>query len=188
MRKELDKWRFHTQMEDSEHILCRFLIALDELRARLAPSKYPNIEISDEGYLWFNIETPKGIVEILAFPFGFKEFKEPSLAVSLPRKAEDVEPQLLNELRLIAQNISGLKTFAAFCTAEETLKAYKQNGHPPLTLLWSLNELPEMKKKNVFLNYLGVGFCVVEKSVSEIENTIGKILWKLEERIISTRE
>ena len=175
-------------MEDSEHILCRFLIALDELRARLAPSKYPNIEISDEGYLWFNIETPKGIVEILAFPFGFKEFKEPSLAVSLPREAEDVEPQLLNKLRLIAQNISGLKTFAAFCTAEETLKACKQNEHPPLTLLWSLNELPEMKKKNVFLNYLGVGFCVIEKSVSEIENTIGKILWKLEERIISTRE
>ena len=188
MRKELDKWRFHTQMEDNEHILCRFLIALDELRARLAPSKYPNIEISDEGYLWFNIETPKGIVEILAFPFGFKEFKEPSLAVSLPRKAEDVDPSLLNKLRLITESITGSKMLAAFCTTEETLKAYKQNKHPPLIFLWSLNELPEMKKKRVFLNYVGVGFSVVEKGVSEIEKTIRRILCKLEERIIGTRE
>ncbi len=188
MRKELDKWRFHTQMEDSEQILCRFLIALDELRARLAPSKYPNIEISDEGCLWFNVEASKGTVEILAFPFGFKEFKEPSLAVSLPRKAEDVDPNLLNKLRLITQSITGLKTFAAFCTAEETLKAYKQNKHPPLTFLWGRDELLEVKKKYVFVNYVGVGFSVVEKDISEIEHTIRKILCKLEERIISTRE
>lgn len=188
MRKELDEWCFHTQTEDSEHILCRLLIAVDELRARLAPSKYPNIEISDEGYLWFNVETPKGTVRILAFPFGFKEFKEPSLAVSLPRKAKDVDSNLLNKLRLITQSITGLKTFAAFCTAEGTLKAYKQNKHPPLTFLWSLNELPEMKKKRIFLNYLGVGFPVAEKGVSEIERTLRKVLWKLEERITSTRE
>lgn len=77
---------------------------------------------------------------------------------------------------------------AAFCTAEETLKAYRQNEHPPLIFLWSLTGLPEMKKKRVFLNYVGVGFSVVEKGVSEIEKTIRSILCKLEERIIGTRE
>jgi hypothetical protein len=170
------------QIEDGEHGLCRFLIALDELRARLAPSRYPNIEISDEGYLWFNVETSRGTVEILAFPFGFKEIKEPSIAVSIPRKAEEVDPNLVNSLRQIAEGTTELKTFAGFSTSKETLNAYRHNKHPPLALIWSLNKLPEMKKKRLFFNYLGVGFSVVEKSVSETESLIRSILLKLEER------
>lgn len=181
MRKELDEWRFRAQREDNEQALRRFLIALDELRARLAPSKYPNLEISDEGYLWFNVETSKGTVEILAFPFGFKKLKEPSIAASLPRKAEDVDSNLLNQLRQIAEGITALKTFAGFSTDEETLNAYRQDKHPPLTLLWSLNELLQMKKKRVFFGYLGVSFSVVGKSISEIEHMIRNILVKLEE-------
>jgi hypothetical protein len=188
LRKELDEWRLHVKMEDGEHALCRFLIALDELRVRLAPSKYPNIEISDEGYLWFNVDTSKGTVEILAFPFGFQELKELSIAVSLPRKAEDASLSLLNKLRQIAENITGAKAFAGFSTREETLSAYRQNKHPQLALLWSLNEMLEMKKKSVFFSYLGVSFSVVEKSVSQIEHIIRDILLKLEEKIIHTRE
>ena len=93
MRKDLDEWSFHVKTEDSESALCRFLIALDELRARLS-LKYPNIEVTDEGYLWFNIDTSKGTVEILAFPFGFKELEGPSIAVSLPREAEEADLSL----------------------------------------------------------------------------------------------
>lgn len=186
MRKELDKWRFHIQMKDSEHILCRFLIALDELRARLAPSRYPNVEISDEGYLWFNLETSKGTVEILAFPFGFKEVKEPSIAVSLPRKEEDVDLKLLDKLCQIAESVTGSTTFAGFSTAEETLNAYRQNKHPPLTLLWSLNEMLEKKKKHAFFSYFGLSFSVVEKSISKVERVIRNIVLKLEETITNT--
>lgn len=180
LRKDLDCWRFHVKMEDSERTLCRFLIALDELRARLAPSRYPNIEIADEGYFWFNVDTSKGTVEILAFPFRFKNHKEPSIAVSLPRKAEDADLTLLNTLHQIANNITGAKAFAGFSTNSETLSAYRRNEHPPLALFWSLNEMLE-KKKDVFFSYLGALFPVAEKSVSEVERIIRDILLKFEE-------
>lgn len=64
LRKDLDKWSLHVKDEDTSRALSRFLIAFDELRARLAPSKYPNIEISDEGYFWFNIGTSMGPAEV----------------------------------------------------------------------------------------------------------------------------
>lgn len=174
--------------EDNEHSLCRFLIALDELRARLAPSKYPNIEIADEGYFWFNVDTSKGTVEILAFPFGFKKLKEPSIGVSLPRKAEDADVNLLNKLHQIANNITEAKAFAGFSLDKDILSAYRQNKHPPLALFQSFNEMLDLKRKGVFFSYLGVTFPIVEKGVSEVEHTIRDILLKLEERTIQKRK
>lgn len=184
MRKELDKWRFHVKTEDTEHALCRFLIALDELRARLAPSKYPNIEIADEGYFWFNVDTSKGTVEILAFPFGFKKLKRPSIAVSLPRKAEDAHLDFMKKLCQIADKITGAKAFAGFSTCDEILSAYRQNKHPPLALFWNLNKMLEMRKKGVFFSYIGVIFPVIEKSIFEVENTIRDILSKFSETVL----
>lgn len=180
LRKELDEWSLYVKMEDREHTLCRFLIAIDELRARLAPFKYPNIEISDEGYLWFNVDTSKGLAEILAFPLGFYS-KEPSVAVSLPRNAEDVDPNFLNKLHQIANNIPGATAIAGFSTHEEILCAYRQNKHPSLTLLQILDGMLEVKKKGVFFSYLGVKFSVVEKKLFEIEHIIRDILLGLEE-------
>lgn len=182
MRKELDEWRLRVEMENDEEALCRFLIALDELRVRLAPSKYPNIEISDEGYLWFNVSTSMGTVEIFAFPFGFKEFNEPSIGASFPCRAEDVSSNFFDKLQKIVAHIAGTKAFAGFCTHEETLNAYKQNKHPPLTRLWRLDEMLEMKEKMPFFSYLGVSFSAVEKNVSNIERIIRDVLLKFEEK------
>jgi len=177
----LNGWRLVVKLEDNESAFCRFLIALDELRARLSPSKYPNLEISDEGYLWFNVDSSSGTVEIFAFPFGFKEFKEPAIAISLPQKAEVVNFNFLNKLQQMADNIDGVKVFGCFSTREETLNAYKQNRHPSLNCLWELNEMLEMKKKISFFNYLGVIFSVIEKRIAEVEHIIKSVLSKLEE-------
>lgn len=181
MRKDLNSWHFSAETENSERALCRFLIALDELRARMSP-KYPNIEISDEGYLWFNIDTSEGIVEILAFPLGFREkILEPSLAASFPREAEQADLNLLKKICQIADDINGAKTLIGFSAKNETLEAYKQDRHPPLTLLLDLEKTLEMKKKDVFFSYLGVSFSIVEKNVSEVEQILKEILLRLKE-------
>ena len=71
MRAQLDGWRFCREDDSERGVLTRFLIAIDELRARLNPRDYPNLEISDEGHLWFNVPSPIGTLEVLAFPVGF---------------------------------------------------------------------------------------------------------------------
>ncbi len=182
MRKELDRWRFCEERENEEHALCRFLIGIDELRARLAPSKYPNVEITDEGYLWFNVDTPKGTVEILAFPFGFKKFNEPSIAISLPCKAEHMDLSLLSRLCQFAHNVKGAEVFAGISTHQEILSALSENEHPPLAPAWSADEVKTMTKKNVFFSYFGVIFGVSEKNVSEVEYIIAGSLSKIEEK------
>jgi hypothetical protein len=183
LRKDLDEWSFHVKNEDAGYALSRFLIALDELRARLAPSKYPNIEISDEGYLWFNIDTSMGTAEVLALPFGFKPIKPPSLLVSFPRKAEDINLDFLNKLRQISNSISEAKLFAGFSTNQKILAAYRQNKHPPLVCTQDFDEILEMKKRGVFFSYLGICFSVLDKSISEVEQTIRNILLKLEGKV-----
>jgi hypothetical protein len=184
LREELDEWRLHVKTENIEQALCRLHIAIDELRARLAPSKYPNLEISDEGYLWFNADTSIGIVEILSFPFGFKEIKTPSIAVSLPRKAKDVNLGLLNKLRQLADNISGAKVSATKSGSEvsKILSAYKHNEHPSLIFTSELKEILDMKRKDVFLSYFGLFFPVDDKTVSDVEHIIRDVLLKLEEK------
>ena len=174
MRKSLNDWSFKLEGEDTGYSLARFLIAFEELRVRLAPSRYPNIEISDEGHLWFNVDTPIGIVEVLAFPFGFSNIQSPSLAVSLPRKAQDLDILFLNNLKETSQRINGatLFTHKKSSTTEEILSAFKQNQHPPLTFTSDFNEILRLKEKDAFFSYLGVCFPVQGKTVCEVEQKI----------------
>lgn len=183
LRKDLDKWSLHMKNENADHALSRFLIATDELRARLTPSKYPNIEISDEGHLWFNVDTSIGTAEVLALPFGFRTIKPPSLLVSFPRKAEDVNSDFLNKLRRISDNISEAKLFAGFSVNHEILAAYRQDRHPPLVFTQNFKEILEMKSRDVFFSYLGICFPVMDKTISEVEETIRKILLMLEGKV-----
>lgn len=180
MRRDLDEWSLHAKNDDDDHALSRFLIAIDELRARLAPTKYPNIEISDEGYLWFNIDTSIGTAEVLALPFGFRTIKTPSLLVSFPRKAEDVTLDTLNKLRQISESIDEAKLFAGFSTNQEILAVYRQDKHPPLICTQDFEEILEMKGRKVFFSYLGISVSVLGKTISDIEQAIRSILLRLE--------
>jgi len=152
LRKNLNAWRFNFEGEDAGPALARFLIAFDELRARLAPSKYPNIEVSDEGHLWFNIDSLVGVVEVLAFPFGFDGVEAPFFAVSLPRKAEDVDLGLLNRLMKIAgDNEAQLFADQKTATVEEILSAYSRNEHPPLNFTSDFDENPQRERQKSLL-------------------------------------
>lgn len=183
MRKNLNAWRFNFEDEDAGPALERFLIAFDELRARLAPSKYPNIEVSDEGHLWFNVDSLVGVVEVLAFPFGFGGIEAPFFAVSLPRKAEDVDLGLLNRLMKIAgDNEAQLFANQKTTTVDEILSAYSRNEHPPLGFTSDFDEILSMKVSGVFFSYLGVRFSVAHETVSEIEVKIRNIISRLEQK------
>ncbi|MFP3985663.1 MAG: hypothetical protein ACLFU9_06860 [Candidatus Bathyarchaeia archaeon] len=187
MRKELDRWRLYSKTEDTEQFLCRFLIALDELRARLSP-RYPNLEVTDEGHLWFNIDTTEGTFEILAFPFGFKKLEGPTIAASLPCKATDVDPYFLKKLHQTADKMIEAKAFAAISTYHEIMDAYRQNTNPPLTFFWKPEEMLKAANENVFFSYLGIGFSVAEKMVGQVEQTIKDVLLKLDLKIIPPKE
>jgi hypothetical protein len=167
--------------ENDDQALCRFLIGVDELRARLAPSRYPNIEIADEGYLRFSIDASAGSVEVLIFPFGFKEFKEMSVAVSLPRGIEDVNSKLTDELRKIRDSIKGAKTIIGFCTHEEIMNSYEHNTHPPLALFWNSDKMLEIRKRTDFLSYFGILFSIADMTAAEVESTVRDTLSKLNE-------
>ncbi|MGD8507104.1 MAG: hypothetical protein PVF15_10635 [Candidatus Bathyarchaeota archaeon] len=182
MRKDVDNWSLSVEKEDTGCALSRFLIAFDELRARLAPSRYPNIEISDEGHLWFNVDTSIGAIEVIALPFGFEAIEHPSILVSLPSKAEDVSPDFLKELHRIYNSNRRFKLFAGYSTNQEILFAYRQNEHPPLVHARSFGEIVEMKQHDAFFSYLGICFSVVGEIVSEVEQLIREILLKLEEK------
>jgi len=184
MRKGLDGWHFRVEGEDASLALPRFLTGFEELRARLAPAKYPNLEISDEGYLWFNIDASVGIIEVMAFPFGFKDMKVPFIAVSTPRKAEDIELRTLEKWRKISSEIAEARFFAdkTTVTVHEILDAYKRDQHPPLAFTSDFDEIMNLKKKGAFFSYLGVRFPAQGKTVCEIEHMIRNIVSKLESK------
>jgi len=169
----MDLWKLSVETDDVGDNLSRFLIGFDELRARLAPPRYPNLEISDEGCLWFNIGNS---VEIIGIPFEFKGLKAPSLIISFPRKAEDTGISFLENLRNVAQVVEGAELFAGTSEKDETLKAYEENRNPPLTIAQNLQEILILKEKGVFFSYLGVQLNVASKTVSEIENSVKHIL------------
>ena len=179
MRHELDAWNLFMQTENSGENLTRFLIAFDELRARLAPSKYPNVEITDEGCLWFNVDTFMGNCEIIGVPFEFKDLKASSIIISFPRKADDINGKFLNKLCYIGDKMSELTLFAGTSPTIETLQAYQQNILPPLTIAHSYDEIYNPKRKGVFFNYLGIAFSITDKNVSKVENVIKQILYEL---------
>jgi hypothetical protein len=170
LRRVLDGWSLLTEEE-----------TIDELRARLEPSKYPNIEVSDEGHLYFTIDASMGTIEVIAFSFGFKKVKYPSFLVSLPGKAKDVTSDFLNRLRQISST-RGFELFAGFSTDKEILDAYGQGGHPPLVCTQDFKEILKMKREGVFFSYLGICFPVRGKTVLEVERMIRRVLSGLEKR------
>jgi len=182
LRKDLDGWRFYLEDEDVSYSLARFLIAFEELRVRLAPDKYPNIEISDEGHLWFNMDTGIGVVEVLAFPFGFQQIAAPSIAFSLPRKAEKINLIFLEKIKQIPHNFVGVQLFTheIATTREEILDAFKRNEHPSLSFTSDFDHILALKKKGIFFSYLGVYFTVVDKTVSQVESMTRDIVFSLE--------
>lgn len=180
LRSDLNEWHLHIKGENKWHRLSRFLIAMDELRARLAPSKYPNLEISDEGNLWFNIDTSTGTAEVFAIPFGFELITSPSILVSFPRKAEKVNMRFLRRLDRISKNNKLAELFAGFSTKEETLDAYRKGHQPSLSCTRDLQKITQMKKQNVFFSYLGLHFPVIDQTVFEVESMIRNILVMLE--------
>ena len=168
--------------EDASLALSRFLTGFEELRARLAPSKYPNLEISDEGYLWFNIDASIGTVEVLAFPFGFDDMKAPFIAISIPRKAEDLRLHILENLRHISSENEEMRLFAdkRGATVQEILAAYRLDQHPRLAFTSDFDEILDLKKKGVFFSYLGLRFPVPDRTVLQIERMIRDVVSRLE--------
>ena len=181
MRNDMDGWHFCIEGEHARSTLARFLNGFEELRARLAPSKYPNLEISDEGYLWFNIDATIGTVEVMAFPFGFVDMKIPFIAVSMPRKAEDIDLGILERLRKASSEIAGARLFADRTgkSAREILAAYKRDQHPSLAFTSDFDEILDLREKGAFFSYLGVRFPVSDRTVRQIErmtrNTVSKL-------------
>lgn len=179
MRRELDRWCFHKPGESPKEALSRFLIAMDELRARLAPGRYPNLEISDEGYLWFNLDTPLGPAEILACPFGLEE-DDPVLIFSLPRRAAEVSQRFMEGLNRLVARISGARLIAGVSGEAETLSAYRDNRHPPFVVSVGIEAISSAKDQSVFFCVLGIEIPVREALVGEIEKLVKKILPALE--------
>jgi len=178
MRNDIDGWHFCVEGEDAGLALSRFLSGFEELRPRLAPSKYPNLEISDEGYLWFNKDASIGTVEVMVFPFGSNDMKAPFIAVSVPRKAEDIELGLLERLRKASAEITGVQLFASRggTATHEILAAYKRDQHPPLTFTSDFDEILDLREKGAFFPYLGVRFSVSDRTVLQIESMIRNIV------------
>lgn len=68
MKKDLDAWSVYVEKENFECALSRFLIAFEEFRAHLAPSRYPNIEINDEDICCSTLIPLKELLKFSAFP------------------------------------------------------------------------------------------------------------------------
>lgn len=176
MRKELDNWSFSAEGETIQESLSRFLIAIDELRARLNPQKYPNLEISDEGYLWFNIPFPLGTFEILAFPYGFGHFPGPALAISFPHKPENLTKDFLETLCDLSSAFPDLSVFAAYAPLQQILKAYSENELPGLYTLKGKEEIHAISSQVEFFPYFGLYVLVENRNVSFIEKLIKEIM------------
>lgn len=184
LRKDLDGWHFLVKGEGTDLALSRFLIAFEELRVRLAPSKYPNLEISDEGYLWFNVDSRVGTVEVLAFPHGFGEAREPFIVVSIPRKAEDLELRLLDKLRKISSHVEKAQLLAekTGANAKQILASFKRDQHPPLAFTSDYDEILRLKREGIFFSYLGIQLLVLGETVSHVELMIRNIVSEIEDK------
>lgn len=178
----MDGWHFLVKGEGTDLALSRFFIAFEELRARLAPSKYPNFEISDEGYLWFNIHSSVGTIEVLAFPHGFREATTPFIVVSIPCRAEDLELRLLDKLRKISSRVERAQLFAEKTGAhiEEILASFRMNQHPPLAFTSDYHEILHLKGREVFFSYLGIQLSIVGETVLQVEHAVRNIVSEIE--------
>lgn len=98
MRKEANHWRPSVAGESAQASLARLLVALEELRVRLNPQIYPNLEISDEGHLWFNVPLALGAWEVFVLPEGLGDLPGPALALSFPHRPTDLKRDILEIL------------------------------------------------------------------------------------------
>jgi len=183
MRPQLEGWKFHREGDSEEIAASRFLIAIDELRARLDPNDYPNLEISDEGYLWFNVRSTIGPLEVFAMPHGFAARRQPALALSFPHRPSELGPRLLRRWdRHVAGSLlgPGVVPFAAWVEEDESLAAYAGGKRPPLEVLWGEEEIAYHYDEVPFFNYFGFFLPVGEADVTDAEGTVRKILSLLE--------
>jgi hypothetical protein len=182
MRRELDGWRMFVPGEPSQRALARFLIAMDELRARLSPDRYPNLEVSDEGYLWFNVASFPGTWEVLAFPFGLGDLPGPALAVSFPHEPLDWGADLVETLAKVLPSGAGWILFAASSSREEILEAYAHGCLPPLRLVRERERLLAVYTREMFWSYFGLYIPAGELTVGDAEQAIRLVLAAVEAR------
>lgn len=180
MRKEMDTWNFSIKGGSVNEMLTRFLIGVDELRARLTPGVYPNLEISDEGYLWFNVPSSIGTVEIFGLPFGLGSLSGPSLALSIPHNPRDRDIDFTEVFHKIATELDDVCLFAAYATLEKTLGAYVENRLPELHFLKGKVQILNMREKVGFYCYFGLSFSAENLTVLSAEKKIREILSHLE--------
>jgi len=179
MRRELDQWRLFREGESVREGLARLLIAVDELRARLNPVKYPNLEISDEGHLWFNVPSSIGNLEVVVFPNGFEDLSGPALALSFPHRPNDTGSRFVDVLAA-AQNrlpdLENLVLFAAHASKEESLKAYREGRHTSLHVLLGKEEILDHCSREVFFNYCGLYLPVGQVDVTTAGTWIKEVV------------
>jgi hypothetical protein len=183
MRKEADHWRFSVAGESTQAFLARLLIAMEELRVRLNPRTYPNLEVSDEGYPWFNLPSPVGSWEIFVLPEGLDELPGPALALSFPHRPADLEQDLLPILERIGSTHSGLRLFAAQIPRSEILKAYAQDRQPPLRLPVGMAEILANRDGVHLLNYFGLYFPVAGLDIVTAETVLRDVLSQQERKM-----
>lgn len=179
MRHELDHWHLSRRGERTGEALARLLIGVDELRARLNPDRYPNLEISDEGHLWFNVLSSIGKLEVVAFPNGFADLPGPALALSFPHRPSDTGSRFLDALVAVKNRLSDsekLVLFAAHASEEESLKAYGEGRLPPLHVLLGKEEILDHYSKMVFFNYCGLYLPVGQADVTTAETWIKEVV------------
>lgn len=139
MRKEGERWHFTRAGESAQEALARFFIAVEELRARLNPKQYPNLELSDEGHLWFNVPSALGTWEVFALPQGLGDLPGPALAISFPHRPAELKGDIFEILAQSAPPDATL--FAAFNTVPDILAAYAEDRLPTPRLLRGRKEI-----------------------------------------------
>lgn len=183
MRRACDHWHFAVEGESRRQSLARLLIALDELRARLSPRAYPNLEISDEGHLWFNVSCSGRTWEVFALPEGIDHLPRPALILSLPHRPGELGEDLAQLLATIGSAVEDAELLAAFAPRKESLDAYAQNRLPPLHLLTGAEAIKAASKEAKFFSYFGLLLPVVGLHVLAAESRIRALLSRLEEAL-----
>ena len=179
MRHELDHWHLFREGEWTCEALARLLIAIDELRSRLNPERYPNLEISDEGHLWFNVPSSIGNLEVFAFPNGFTRLPGPALAVSFPHRPSDDGRRFLDFLDVTKNRLPDLENsvlFAGHVSKEESLNAYREGRLLSLHVLLGKEEILENYKEVPFFNYCGLYLPAGQAEVATAEMWIKEVV------------
>lgn len=180
MRKELDQWQIYIPGSSPREALSRFFIAVDELRARLNPDRYPNLEISDEGHLWFNMISASGGWEIIALPEGNGDLPGPALMISKPHKPGESDLRVLQALGNAPILKADVCLIAASIPKREELNAYLQNSVPEIHLLRGKEEILAGDGNVEFYNYFGLYIPAMHLTTLEAEHLIRDAINRLE--------